>query len=249
MNQLDLNGRTAIVTGGARGIGEAIARRLSASGATVALWDFNYSAAVQAAAAIGAHCHAIEVDVADTASVTAATAATAGLFDDRIDILVNNAAISGVNASVCDYSLDEWQRIFSINVTGLFLCCSAIIPFMQKNNYGRVVNFGSVAGKEGNPGAGPYSASKAAVICLTKSLGKELARTNVRVNCIAPGATKTPMFEQMSQEHIDYMLSKSPLGRFGRPDEIASMVAWMCSDECSFTTGAVFDASGGRATY
>lgn len=247
MNALDLQGRRAVVTGGASGIGLAIARRLVASGATVALWDVSASALDSAPSALGGATTQHVVDVSDPEAVADVAART--LSHGTVDILVNSAGITGPNALVEDYPIDAWQRILAINLTGIFLTCRALVPQMRAMNRGRIVNVASVAGKEGNPNAAAYSASKAGVIALTKSLGKELASTGVTVNCVTPGAVKTALFDQMSQAHIDYMLSKIPMARFGTVDEVAAMVAWLCTDECSFSTGATFDLSGGRATY
>jgi 3-oxoacyl-[acyl-carrier protein] reductase len=244
LNQLDLNGRHAVVTGGASGIGFAIAQRLAGSGATVAIWDLDETAGRMAAAALSGS--SVVVDVGDAASVAGAVQASA---TTAIDILINNAGITGPNDKLWDYPVEAWKNVFTVNVHGVFHCCRAVVPLMRARNYGRIVNIASVAGKEGNPNASAYSASKAAVIGLTKSLGKELADTGIRVNCVTPAAVRTPLFAQMTQQHVDYMLSKIPLGRFGEPDEIAALVAWLASEECSFSTGAVFDLSGGRATY
>ena len=234
MNHLDFKGRTAVVTGGLQGIGAAIAKRLRASGARIRVWD--------AAAKTGA------VDVSDAGAVERATQkALADL--GKIDVLVNNAGIAGLNLPTVDYPVEEWERVLRINLTSQFLCCRALVPHMAKRKYGRIVNIASIAGKEGNPNAVAYSASKAGVIALTKSLGKELAQTGVLVNCVTPAAAKTAIFDQMTQEHIDYMLSKIPMNRFVTVDEIASLVCWLASEDCSFSTGAVFDISGGRATY
>ena len=246
MNQLDLNGRHAVVTGGASGIGLAIAERLAASGATITIWDRDLAAARKTAA--GMCCEAVAVDVADMAAVTRAVAETLKLAPG-IDILVNNAGITGPNVKLWDYPVEAWHEVFDINLHGVFHCCRGVVPHMRTRDYGRIVNIASVAGKDGNPNAAAYSASKAAVIGLTKSLGKELADTGIRVNCVTPAAVRTPMFSQMTQSHIDYMLSKIPMGRFGETSEIAAMVAWLASEECSFSTGAVFDLSGGRSTY
>jgi 2-dehydro-3-deoxy-L-rhamnonate dehydrogenase (NAD+) len=248
MNQLDFKDRTAVITGGAVGIGFAVAERLAASGAKVSLWDRDEAALAKAKSALGAGTETRFVDVADAASVDAAARATAAALS-RIDVLVCSAGITGPNTPLCEYPLDAWRQVIDINLNGLFYCNRAIVPFMQQRDYGRIVNIASVAGKEGNPNASAYSTSKAAVIGLTKSLGKELAKTGIRVNCVTPAAVKTAIFDQMSQQHIDFMLSKIPLGRFGRVEEIAALVAWLCSEECSFSTGAVFDLSGGRATY
>jgi NAD(P)-dependent dehydrogenase (short-subunit alcohol dehydrogenase family) len=234
MNQLDFKDRTAVITGGAVGIGFAVAQRLVASGAKVSLWDRDAAALANAKSALGAATDTRVVDVADAASVDAATKATVAALG-RIDVLVCSAGITGPNVPLADYPLDAWRQVIDVNLNGLF--------------YGRIVNIASVAGKEGNPNASAYSTSKAGVIGLTKSLGKELAKTGIRVNCVTPAAVKTAIFDQMSQQHIDFMLSKIPLGRFGLVEEIAALVAWLCSEECSFSTGAVFDLSGGRATY
>jgi len=246
LNHLDLNGRHAVVTGGASGIGFAIAQRLAGSGATVAIWDLDEAAGRMAAAALSGS--SVAVDVGDAASVASAVQATLQATP-AIDILINNAGITGPNDKLWDYPVEAWKDVFTVNVHGVFHCCRAVVPLMRARNYGRIVNIASVAGKEGNPNASAYSASKAAVIGLTKSLGKELADTGIRVNCVTPAAVRTPLFAQMTQQHVDYMLSKIPLGRFGEPDEIAALVAWLATEECSFSTGAVFDLSGGRATY
>ncbi len=248
MNQLDFSERTAVITGGAVGIGFAVAQRLSASGAKVSLWDRDAAALAKAKASLGPGADTRVVDVADAASVDAATKATVAALS-RIDVLVCSAGITGPNTPLWDYPLDAWRQVMDVNLNGLFYCNRAIVPIMQQRDYGRIVNIASVAGKEGNPNASAYSASKAGVIGLTKSLGKELAKTGIRVNCVTPAAVKTAIFDQMSQQHIDFMLSKIPLGRFGQVEEIAALVAWLCSEECSFSTGAVFDLSGGRATY
>ena len=248
MNQLDMKGRTAVVTGGAAGIGLAIAQRLVQSGAQVALWDRDDEALAQAARTLGAGAHGVKLDVSQEASVAAALADTLKRFP-KIDALVCSAGITGPNTTVESYPLADWKQVLDINLTGVFLCNRVVVPHMTKNDYGRIVNIASVAGKEGNPNASAYSASKAGVISLTKSLGKELAKTGIRVNCVTPAAVKTGMFAQMTQQHIDFMLSKIPMGRFGKVEEIASMVAWLCTEDCSFTTGGVFDLSGGRATY
>jgi 2-dehydro-3-deoxy-L-rhamnonate dehydrogenase (NAD+) len=248
MNQLDFQGRRAVVTGGATGLGFAIAQRLVQSGGAVTLWDRDIAGANKAALALGAKTGAVEVDVASHESVKRAVQATLQQ-GGRIDALVNSAGITGPNAKVWDYPVDAWQEVMQVNLNGLFYCCREIAPIMRDAGFGRIVNIASVAGKDGNPNASAYSASKAAVIALTKSLGKELADTGVRVNCVTPAAVKTGMFAQMTQQHIDFMLSKIPMGRFGTPEEIAAMVAWLCTEDCSFSTGAVFDLSGGRATY
>jgi NAD(P)-dependent dehydrogenase (short-subunit alcohol dehydrogenase family) len=229
MAQLGFAGRHAIVTGGAQGIGAAIAKRLQAAGARVTVWDLDGTP---------------KVDVSDPASIEKAFAAT-----HRVDILVNNAGIAGMNKPTVDYPIEEWERVLRVNLTSQFLCCRAAAPRMVKAGYGRIVNIASIAGKEGNPNAVAYSASKAGVIALTKSLGKELAQTGVLVNCVTPAAAKTAIFEQMTEAHIEYMRSKIPMGRFVEVDEIAALVCWLASEDCSFSTGAVFDISGGRATY
>ncbi len=247
MNQLDLNKRHAVITGGASGIGLAIAQRVLASGARLTLWDRDEAALNNAQGLLGKDVHTVRVNVADHTDV--ARAAAASEQHAPVDILVNSAGITGPNMPVADYPVADWKSVFDINVHGLFYCCRELSPFMRQRNYGRIVNIASVAGKEGNPNASAYSASKAAVIALTKSLGKELAATGVRVNCVTPAAVKTAMFDQMSQSHIDFMLSKIPMARFGEVNEIAAMVAWLCTEDCSFSTGAVFDLSGGRATY
>jgi len=248
MNQLDMKGRTAVVTGGAAGIGLAIAQRLAASGARLSLWDRDRGALDAARRALGAGHLAVALDVASEADVAAATAATLEELG-RIDVLVCSAGITGPNMPLADYPLADWQQVIDINLTGVFLCNRAVVPAMRASDYGRIVNIASIAGKEGNPNASAYSVSKAGVIALTKSLGKELAKTGIRVNCVTPAAVRTGMFSQMTQTHIDFMLSKIPMGRFGTVEEIAAMVAWLATEECSFSTGAVFDLSGGRAVY
>lgn len=248
MNQLEFTGRHAVVTGGATGLGYAIAQRLVQSGGRVTLWDRDEAAASQAASRLGAAAAAVAVDVSQLASVRAAVQATLQL-SPRVDALVNSAGVTGPNVKLWDYPVEAWEQVMAVNLNGLFLCCREWAPHLRANNYGRIVNIASVAGKDGNPNASAYSASKAAVIALTKSLGKELADTGVRVNCVTPAAVKTAIFDQMSPEHIAFMLSKIPMGRFGTPEEVAAMVGWLCTEECSFSTGAVFDLSGGRSTY
>jgi 2-dehydro-3-deoxy-L-rhamnonate dehydrogenase (NAD+) len=248
MNQLDMKGRTAIVTGGAAGIGFAIAKRLQASGARLALWDRDADALAQASKVLGGAVHTAALDVADEGAVNKALETSAKALV-KIDALVCSAGITGPNLQVKDYPVADWQQVLDINLTGVFLCNKALTSHMMANDYGRIVNIASIAGKEGNPNASAYSASKAGVIALTKSLGKELAKSGVRVNCVTPAAVKTGMFSQMTQQHIDFMLSKIPMGRFGEVEEIAALVAWLCTQECSFSTGAVFDLSGGRAVY
>jgi NAD(P)-dependent dehydrogenase (short-subunit alcohol dehydrogenase family) len=250
MNQIDLTNRHAIVTGGAQGIGLSIAQRFLASGASVTLWDRDrelLTATVRELDGRGT-VDAVTTDVTDVETVTRAATSTAEKFG-KIDILVANAGISGPNMRAWEYPVETWKQLIEVDLTGVFLCCRAVIPFMVQQKYGRIVNVSSIAGKEGNPNASAYSAAKAGVIALTKSLGKELADRNIAVNCITPAAARTRIFEQMSQEHLDYMLSMIPRGRFLELDEIAAMVAWLVSEENSFTTGAVFDLSGGRATY
>ena len=248
MNILDLKNRTAVVTGGAAGIGLAIAQRLAQSGARVSIWDRDDKSLAESARLLGGAAHTAKVDVSQEASVAAALAETVKALG-KVDALVCSAGITGPNLTVADYPLADWKQVLDINLTGVFLCNRALVPHMAKNDYGRVVNIASIAGKEGNPNASAYSASKAGVISLTKSLGKVLAKSGVRVNCVTPAAVKTGMFSQMTQAHIDFMLSKIPMGRFGQVEEIASLVAWLCTEECSFSTGAVFDLSGGRAVY
>lgn len=250
MNQIDLNGRRAVITGGAQGIGRAIAERFLASGAKVSLWDRDRSLVLATAGELSSKgkVHAAEADVADAESMERALRSTLEALQG-IDILVANAGITGPNLKLWEYPPDNWRQVMDITLTGVFLSCRAVVPVMIQQNYGRIVTVGSIAGKEGNPNASAYSAAKAGVIALTKSLGKELAGYNIAVNCITPAAARTRIFEQMTKEHIDYMLSKIPRGRFVEIDEIAAMVAWLVSAENSFTTGAVFDLSGGRATY
>ncbi len=250
MNAIDLKNRTAIVTGGARGIGYAIAQRLLGSGAAVALWDMDAAALEKSVAALksGGRIFAAAVDVTDEASVARATDA---LIRDtgKIDILVNNAGITGGNAPTWELPPDIWRRVIEVNLVAPYLTCRAIVPHMIARGYGRIVNIASIAGKEGNPNASHYSASKAGLIGLTKSLAKELATNGVLVNCVTPAAAKTDLFDQMTPAQIDYMLSKIPMNRFVTVDEIAALVAWLASEDCSFSTGAVFDISGGRAVY
>jgi 3-oxoacyl-[acyl-carrier protein] reductase len=248
MNRIDLGGRVAIVTGGAQGIGRAIAERFCGSGAQVVLWDLDRASARRTAEEIGNGTRAYGVDVSKPAVVDRASDAVIAEFG-KIDILVNNAGIAGVNRTVWETDLDEWRKVLRVNLDGPFVCAKAVVPHMIANNYGRIVNIASIAGKEGNPNAAHYSASKAGLIALTKSLGKELAGYDIAVNCVTPAAARTAIFDQMTQQHIDFMLSKIPRGRFVRVEEVAAMVAWMVSEECAFTTGAVFDISGGRATY
>jgi len=249
-NDINLNGRNAVITGAARGIGKETARRFLASGAAVVLWDVDDiegTAAAEELSGLGS-VSAVPADVSDLSSVEAAWELTLSSHD-KIDILINNAGIAGPNAPTWEYPVDAWRHIVSINLDGPFFCSRTIVPHMIRNGYGRIVNISSIAGKEGNPNASAYSATKAGVIALTKSLGKELAGHDIAVNCITPAAARTPIFDQMNQEHIDYMLSKIPRGRFVEVQEIAALIAWLASEENSFTTAAVFDISGGRATY
>ncbi len=248
MNRLDLAGRHAVITGGAAGLGFAIAQRLLASGATLTLWDRDAGALARAAGALGTGVQTVAVDVGEHASVVRAVQQTVA-HAPAVDVLVNSAGVTGPNVKVWDYPPEAWQQVMQVNLNGLFYCCREIVPLMRERNYGRIVNIASVAGKDGNPNASAYSASKAAVIALTKSLGKELADTGVRVNCVTPAAVRTAIFDQMSAEHIAFMLSKIPMGRFGTPEEVAAMVGWLSTEECSFSTGAVFDLSGGRSSY
>jgi NAD(P)-dependent dehydrogenase (short-subunit alcohol dehydrogenase family) len=233
MNKLDFAGRNAIVTGGAQGIGAAIVKRLQASGARVVIWDLDGSP---------------KVDVADADSVRAATERTVKELG-RIDVLVNNAGIAGPSMPVVDYPIAEWKRVIDIDLTGPFLCCRAVAPHMVKAGYGRIVNIASVAGKEGNPNAAAYGAAKGGLITFTKSFGKELAQTGVLVNCVTPAAAQTAILDQVTPEFTKFMLSKIPMGRFVKVEEIAALACWLASEDCSFTTGGVFDISGGRATY
>jgi 3-oxoacyl-[acyl-carrier protein] reductase len=270
MNRIDLQGRSAVVTGGATGIGLAVAARLATSGARVAIWDIDGAAAERGVKSLAspegpgapssgslpamtdradATVHiGIGLDVCNESAVDEAASRTVAALGS-LDIMVCSAGITGPNRTVAEYGFAEWKKVFDVNVHGLFLCNRAAARQMIRQDYGRIVNVASIAGKEGNPNASAYSASKAAVIGLTKSLGKELAKTGIRVNCVTPAAVKTAIFDQMTQEHIDFMLSKIPMGRFGRVEEIAAQIAWLASEECSFSTGAVFDLSGGRAVY
>ncbi|MFC4350825.1 SDR family NAD(P)-dependent oxidoreductase [Fodinicurvata halophila] len=247
MNTIDLEGRTAIITGGAQGIGYATAERMIASGARVILWDINREGVEAAVENLGRGTIGLSLDLTDEHDVIAA--AEAAISAGSVDVLVNNAGITGGNAKTWELEADTWRQTVEVNLIAPFLTCKAVVPHMMTNGYGRIVNVSSIAGKEGNPNASHYSASKAGLIGLTKSLGKELAQSGVLVNCLTPAAARTPIFDQMSQEHIDFMLSKIPMGRFVEPREVAAMIAWLSSEECSFTTGGVFDISGGRAVY
>ncbi len=248
MNQIDVEGRIAVVTGGAQGIGLAVAERLIAGGARIEIWDREAGLAADAAAKLGGEAGFRVLDQTDDRAVAEAAAALEAEAG-RIDILVANAGIAGANAPVADYDVKEWRRILDVNLNGVFYCCRAVVKGMIARDYGRIVNVASIAGKEGNPNACAYSASKAGVIALTKSLGKETAGQNIAVNCVTPAAARTRIFDQMSEEFIAYMLSKIPRGRFLEVREAAAMIAWIVSEENSFTTGGVFDLSGGRATY
>ena len=250
MHTLDLNNRVAVITGAARGIGFAIARRALASGATAVLWDVDAAKLEAARQELSSHgsVSAHVVELTSQASVDAATAATMGEHR-RIDVLVNNAGIAGGNGTTWELDPDVWRRVIDVNLIGPFLTCRAVVPHMLAAGYGRIVNVASIAGKEGNPNASHYSASKAGLIGFTKSLGKELAAKQILVNCVTPAAARTDIFAQMKQEHLDYMLSRIPMGRFVEVAEIAALICWLASEECSFSTGAVFDISGGRATY
>jgi len=246
MNQIDLKNKVAVITGGAQGFGYSMVERFSKSGANVVIWDKDEELLKSLNLSEN-----ISYEIVDVTSYDSVQNATNTTLDknNKIDILINNAGIAGPSFKTWEYPLDQWQNVIDIDLTGLFYCCRSVVPHMIKANYGRIVNIASIAGKEGNPNAMPYSAAKAGVIALTKSLGKELADKNIAVNCVTPAAAKTRIFDQISQEHIDYMLSKIPRGRFIKVDELASMVSWLVSEENSYTTGAVFDLSGGRATY
>jgi len=250
MNKIDLEGKKAVVTGGARGIGFAIVQRLLASGASCSLWDRDAERLQQAAKELSGQgaVHTAVVDLTQSDSVEAAADATFKHFG-AIDILVNNAGIAGVTTKTWELTPAQWREVIEVNLIGVFHCCRAVVPRMLSKKYGRIVNIASIAGKEGNPNASHYSASKAGVIALTKSLGKELAQSGIIANCITPAVIQTEILDTVPQSHIDYMLSKIPMGRFGKKEEAAAIVAWLCSEDCSFTTGAIFDLSGGRATY
>ena len=250
MNNIDLKGKRAIVTGAARGIGFAIAERLLQSGATVTLWDIEFPNLEKAQADLksAGKVFSVGVDVTQENSIKRGVELTYEHMGD-VEILINNAGITGGNATVWDMGITEWQKVLDIDLTGVFLCCRALAPRMMRKDYGRIVNIASIAGKEGNPNAAHYSAAKAGVISLTKSLGKEMVETGVLCNCVTPAVVETPMLDQMTDQHKDYMVSKIPLNRMGKPEEVAALVAWLASEDCSFSTGAVFDISGGRATY
>ena len=249
MNKFNLSNRVAIVTGGAQGFGLSITERFIQSSAKVIIWDVDKEAAETALKKINSkNCIYQIVDVTNFDEIKKNLDDIESNYG-KIDIFINNAGITGMNTTVAEYPLEEWNKVIDLNLNAVFYCCKAVVPFMIKNNYGRIVNIASIAGKEGNPNASAYSSSKAGVIGLTKSLGKELALKNIAVNCVTPAAAKTRIFDQMTQEHIDYMLSKIPRNRFAKVDELASLVCWLASEENSFTTAAVFDLSGGRATY
>ena len=249
MNKINLNNKVAIVTGGAQGFGLGMSKRLIESGATVIIWDIDDKAGNNAVKEIDSkNCFYKHVDIIDFSSIENNLKEIIKAHN-KIDIFINNAGITGSNEKVWNYSIEEWKKVIELNLNSTFYCCKAVVPYMIKNNYGRIVNMSSIAGKEGNPNASAYSSSKAGVIGLTKSLGKELADKNIAVNCVTPAAAKTRIFDQMSDEHIAYMLSKIPRNRFAKIEELASLVTWLVSEENSFTTGAVFDLSGGRATY
>jgi len=249
MNNFDLKNRVAIITGGAQGFGLAISKRIIQSEGKVVIWDIDENAINSALNEISSENLSFKkVDVTNYVEIEKALLETENELG-KIDIFVNNAGITGMNAKVWDYPLDEWKKVIELDLNSTFYCCKAVVPHMIKNNYGRIVNIASIAGKEGNPNASAYSTAKAGVIGLTKSLGKELADKNIAVNCVTPAAAKTRIFDQMTQEHIDYMLSKIPRNRFAKVDELASLVCWLSCEENSFTTSAVFDLSGGRATY
>jgi len=250
--QYNFNGRHAVVTGGVAGLGRGCVERLLADGATVTIFDADAAGLKQAQQTLGSRVHVAQVDVSDEGSVRAGIETALGVMP-QIDILINSAGITGPNASVAEYSLDDWEHVIAVNLRGTFLTCKYIVPIMQAANegqgYGRIINLASIAGKEGNPNGAAYSASKGAVIALTKSLGKELATTGITVNCVTPAVVKTGILAQMKPEFVEFMLSKIPMKRFGQVHEVANLIAWLASEDCSFSTGAVFDISGGRATY
>ena len=249
MIKFDLTNKVAIITGGAQGFGFAISERFIQSGAKVIMWDIDEDAAKKAKEKINSDNLSYQIlDVTNSENIKKNLKKIENQFN-KIDIFINNAGIAGMNTTVADYPLDEWNKVINLNLNSVFYCCKAVVPFMKKNNYGRIVNIASIAGKEGNPNASAYSSSKAGVIALTKSLGKELAQNNIAVNCVTPAAAKTRIFDQMTEEHINYMLSKIPRNKFAKVEELASLVTWLACEENSFSTGAVFDLSGGRATY
>ena len=249
MIKFDLNNRVAVVTGGAQGFGLAITERFIQSGAKVIIWDIDETESKKAIEKIKSENLSYQiVDVCNIENINK-NLNEIEKTHKKIDIFVNNAGVAGMNTTVAEYPIEEWNKVINLNLNAVFYCCKAVVPFMVKNNYGRIVNISSIAGKEGNPNASAYSASKAGVIGLTKSLGKELAQKNIAVNCVTPAAARTRIFDQMTKEHIDYMLSKIPRNKFAKVEELASLVAWLSSEENSFSTAAVFDLSGGRATY
>ena len=249
MIDFDLNNRVAIVTGGAQGFGLAITKRFIESGAKVIIWDIDENETKKAINNVNSENLSYQIVDVSNINLINEKLNQVEKSHGKIDIFINNAGITGMNKTVVDYPLDEWNKVINLNLNAVFYCCKAVVPFMIKNNYGRIVNIASIAGKEGNPNASAYSTSKAGVIGLTKSLGKELAQNNIAVNCVTPAAAKTRIFDQMTDEHINYMLSKIPRNKFAKVDELASLVTWLSSEENSFSTAAVFDLSGGRATY
>ena len=249
MIKFDIKNRVAVVTGGAQGFGLAITERFIESGAKVVIWDIDENEAKKALDKVNSKNLSYQiVDVSDFKKINEKLTEIESLHG-KIDIFVNNAGVAGMNTTVAEYPIEEWNKVINLNLNAVFYCCKAVVPFMEKNNYGRIVNIASIAGKEGNPNASAYSTSKAGVIGLTKSLGKELAQKNIAVNCVTPAAAKTRIFDQMTEEHINYMLSKIPRNKFAKVEELASLVTWLSSEENSFSTAAVFDLSGGRATY
>ena len=249
MINFNLNSRVAIVTGGAQGFGYAITERFIKSGAKVVIWDIDENEAKKALEKVNSKNLSYQiVDVSDFGKINEKLIEIESMYG-KIDIFINNAGVAGMNTTVAEYPIEEWNKVINLNLNAVFYCCKAVVPFMEKNNYGRIVNIASIAGKEGNPNASAYSTSKAGVIGLTKSLGKELAQKNIAVNCVTPAAAKTRIFDQMTEEHINYMLSKIPRNKFAKVEELASLVTWLSSEENSFSTAAVFDLSGGRATY
>ena len=249
MIKFDIENRVAVVTGGAQGFGLAITERFIDSGAKVVIWDIDENEAKKALEKVNSKNLSYQiVDVSDFGKINEKLIEIESMHG-KIDIFINNAGVAGMNTTVAEYPIEEWNKVINLNINAVFYCCKAVVPFMEKNNYGRIVNMASIAGKEGNPNASAYSTSKAGVIGLTKSLGKELAQKNIAVNCVTPAAAKTRIFDQMTEEHINYMLSKIPRNKFAKVEELASLVTWLSSEENSFSTAAVFDLSGGRATY